>query len=226
MPIKDPVARKAYLARKYQENKDQIKANVAAWRAANPDKVKQYESKHKEANPDRIRAAKKKYAAKPGVKAKAPERQRQWRQANPEKAREASRRHEATRPPRALDEKQRLRRTELNRVRYNTDPQVRIKNAEYRKANLDKYAAYQHQRGQKVRNGAVSWDRELTELVTFEATALCRARLAATGFHWEVDHVIPIQGKTVSGLHIWSNIAVIPRSQNRRKSNSFQPQGN
>jgi hypothetical protein len=40
-----------------------------------------------------------------------------------------------------------------------------------------------------------------------------------TGIPHEVDHVIPIAGKTVCGLHIAANLQVIPAIENRRKSN-------
>lgn len=40
-----------------------------------------------------------------------------------------------------------------------------------------------------------------------------------TGIPHEVDHVIPLQGKNVSGLHVESNLQIIPRSVNRAKQN-------
>lgn len=60
---------------------------------------------------------------------------------------------------------------------------------------------------------------EFTELVTKEAHALRRLRNLITGFEWHVDHVVPLKGKQVSGLHIWSNLAVIPKVENLRKGN-------
>lgn len=43
-----------------------------------------------------------------------------------------------------------------------------------------------------------------------------------TGIQHEVDHVIPLQGKNVSGLHVETNLQVITAEENRRKSNKFQ----
>ena len=60
---------------------------------------------------------------------------------------------------------------------------------------------------------------EFTELVTKEAHSLRRLRNTITGFEWHVDHVVPLKGKQVSGLHIWSNLAVIPKVDNLRKGN-------
>jgi hypothetical protein len=37
----------------------------------------------------------------------------------------------------------------------------------------------------------------------------------------EVDHIIPLQGKNVCGLHIPINLQIVPRSANRAKSNKL-----
>jgi len=54
-----------------------------------------------------------------------------------------------------------------------------------------------------------------------EAYELARLRTKVTGFKWHVDHVIPLKGKNVCGLHVETNFAVIPAAVNVRKQASF-----
>jgi len=42
-----------------------------------------------------------------------------------------------------------------------------------------------------------------------------------TGLKYEVDHVIPLQGKNVCGLHIWENLQLLEKSLNCSKSNKL-----
>lgn len=44
-----------------------------------------------------------------------------------------------------------------------------------------------------------------------------------TGEPHEVDHIIPIQGVAVSGLHVADNLQILTRHQNRKKSRTFNP---
>ena len=47
-----------------------------------------------------------------------------------------------------------------------------------------------------------------------------------TGEKYEVDHIVPLRGKTVSGLHVEHNLQVIPMHDNRVKYNSAITGGN
>lgn len=41
------------------------------------------------------------------------------------------------------------------------------------------------------------------------------------GEPWQVDHVIPLRGKIVSGLHVHENLQLLPARVNQEKKNKF-----
>jgi len=126
---------------------------------------------------------------------------------------------------------------------------LRAKNAANYKANADRMLAYARAWYAKNREKAVSrvtawrsakpdisrkaaatrraakriaipgWFSEFDELVLAEAYALAVMRESKVGGQWDVDHLIPLQARHACGLHAGSNIAVIPRRLNIRKSN-------
>jgi hypothetical protein len=55
-----------------------------------------------------------------------------------------------------------------------------------------------------------------------EAYDLAALRTRALGIEFHVDHIIPLRGKKVSGLHVPQNIRVIPGVENMRKTNKFE----
>lgn len=56
-----------------------------------------------------------------------------------------------------------------------------------------------------------------------EIYALAILRTKLHGFQWHVDHIIPLQGKLVSGLHVPKNLQVIPWLDNIKKANKHLP---
>lgn len=60
---------------------------------------------------------------------------------------------------------------------------------------------------------------DFTKFITKEAHDLRVRRNNLTGIEWHVDHVVPLKGKDVCGLHLWTNLQVIPKLLNLRKGN-------
>ena len=96
-----------------------------------------------------------------------------------------------------------------------------IKKVHY-EANKDVYQAYARNRQAYKEERKPNWDLELTDFVIKEAYALKRIRTKETGIDFHVDHIVPLKGKRVSGLHVWNNIQVIPAKLNLEKGNRYE----
>lgn len=95
-----------------------------------------------------------------------------------------------------------------------------IKNA-YKKANQHKTVAMVAKRRAAKKFRTPSWLTSDDFWLIEEAYELAAKRKSITGFTWHVDHVIPLQGKMVSGLHVPWNLQVIPWCENVSKGNKF-----
>jgi hypothetical protein len=93
-------------------------------------------------------------------------------------------------------------------------------NKKYREENAEAVrlyqANYQAKRRADVNNRTPSW-ADLDKIRDVYAWA--KLATAVTGVDHHVDHVVPIKGKTVSGLHVENNLRVIPWWENLEKSN-------
>lgn len=94
-------------------------------------------------------------------------------------------------------------------------------NREWFAKNPQKRAAYEGKRRAMLLQRTPKWlDNDDLWLIE-EVYDLAQLRSEAFGFEWHVDHVIPLQGKRVSGLHDISNLQVITGSENCKKHTRF-----
>lgn len=107
--------------------------------------------------------------------------------------------------------------------KYREKNQERIvsRRSEYHVKNRDRANQYWAARRSAKLNRTPAWFSELDRFVMDEANHLVILRKEATGIEWEVDHMIPLQAKTASGLHVGGNIQVLPMWFNRSKRNKM-----
>jgi hypothetical protein len=89
----------------------------------------------------------------------------------------------------------------------------------YYRSNPERYHAHRAKYLARQLQRTPAWltDADYEAIKAFYAEAI---RLTAeTGIPHEVDHIIPMQGRTVSGLHVPSNLQVVTRTANRSKGN-------
>ena len=104
---------------------------------------------------------------------------------------------------------------------------------EWRKSKRDHIKAYEkeYRQNNKVARLVYQRNREAAKMQRIPAWAnldyiagmyeLC-GLFRRVGLNLEVDHIIPLQGKNVSGLHVEDNLQLLHGKMNRAKNNRFE----
>ena len=93
---------------------------------------------------------------------------------------------------------------------------------EYREARKDHYNFLCNKRKIDTINRTPKWLSEDDFWMIESAYNMAALRTKLFGFSWHVDHIIPLRGKNVSGLHVPTNLQVVPWIDNQRKTNKFE----
>jgi hypothetical protein len=147
------------------------------------------------------------------------------READPEAARDSNRRsyikHRDARIRRQREYNE-ANREEINRKARDfarDNPEVIKQRArKHYEANRAKIIERARIREADLADRTVPWrNQEEIEEIYRQAAILSEA----SGVPMEVDHIIPLRGENVSGLHHEDNLLIMPRRNNRAKSNLF-----
>lgn len=105
---------------------------------------------------------------------------------------------------------------ELTRSWYERNKDQHLVNSkEWYAANRHRKLATTTARELRCKQATPAWvDREAIIKIYAEA----KQKTQETGIQHDVDHIVPLQGKTVSGLHVPWNLRVIPSAENKRKA--------
>ncbi len=90
--------------------------------------------------------------------------------------------------------------------------------SDYRRAHLARYAAHAMSRYAGLKTATPPWSEKVCILAVYNIAA----RLRSVGVDVQVDHIVPLKGKIVSGLHVRDNLRIAPSVENQRKNNRFE----
>lgn len=132
---------------------------------------------------------------------------RAWAEANAQRKAETNR---------AWLEANRQRKAETNRAwRKANAGHVKKMNAAWKQANKGKVLAYTRKRQTAAMRALPRWADISAITAVYERAAFLRS----IGVDVHVDHIVPLQGATVCGLHVHWNLEIVPAVDNIRKGN-------
>lgn len=181
---------------RYEARKAEILAKQKVRIASNKDKVDAYMREWYRKNRDRVLAYQTEYRSDPVVLER--ERERQARYYAERAAEIQAKRKASITPERAAAR--------------------RAWQTKWAKENRVKLIVKANARRMRIKGAMPPWaDNSAIRAVYQEAAR----RTEETGVPHEVDHIVPIKGRNVSGLHVQWNLRVVTRYENRSKSNKL-----
>lgn len=145
-----------------------------------------------------------------------------YRRNNPEKIKELQKICDK----RKLTNPEYILRKRYTNKQYNASEVGKLKNKirqqKWNAANKAKRNAIHAARRFSKKNATPTWlsDKHKQEILDFYT--VCEMFKTYTGFEYHVDHIIPLRGKTVCGLHVPWNLQILTASENKQKSNKLE----
>ena len=167
----------------------------------------EYDKAYRKANSERLKLAKQAW----GNTAVKKEYDRKWASENKPRVSEIKASYRQRNRDKAAEYYLATRDVRAQRARayyLKNSEALKSKTKAWREANPQKASALAGKRAQAVRRATPPWA---------DQAAMKEIYIYARGHGLEVDHIVPLQGKLVSGLHVEGNLRAIPKIENRRK---------
>ena len=185
--------------KKYRENREAELEKARRYREANPEKVKESQMKYVEKAGDALK-----------------ERKKKWNIENADKVKAYTKYHN--------DKNNKInyeRRKEAMTERRKNDPEYRERCNQWAKKNKAKRCMYTAMRRSIKLKATPKWltdeEKEQIKEIYEESARLTKE----TGIQHNVDHIVPLRGKYVCGLHVPWNLQILTALENMRKGTSY-----
>ena len=169
---------------------------LRVWRAKNPEKQAAICKTYDEKNRDKRSA----YA-------------KQYRKDNPEKVQEQVKAWVKANP-----EKMKGYMQKASKAWHERNPDYQ---SNFYKANKERYVAARARRRAAQESATPTWLTAIDKAMIQEMYDVSEARYIQTGIKHHVDHIVPINGKGVAGMHVPWNLQVITAQENLSKGWRF-----
>jgi hypothetical protein len=179
-----------------EESRKKTREYLREWRAKNPEKQAAICKTYDEKNRDKRSAYAKQYRKDNPEKVK--EQVKAWVKANPEKIKGYMKK--------------------ASKAWHERNPDYQ---SNFYKAHKERYVAARARRRASQDSATPTWLTAIDKAMIQEMYDVSEARYIQTGIKHHVDHIVPINGKGVAGMHVPWNLQVITAHENLSKGWRF-----
>lgn len=185
-------------ARNYQQNKERYRAKHKEYAQNNREKMNEYSLKWRQNNPEQYKQIQHNYHVK---------------------NKESIALYDKTRRENNIEKF--LEKERLDYIKHKSNRQQRLKNWHARNPHMITAYAAGRRAARKQRTPKWLTEDQIDDINFIYMLSGLMSK--TTGIQHHVDHIVPLRGRHVSGLHVPWNLTIIPAKDNLSKNNKFTP---